>query len=271
MLYRELVRWGRILGENDPYVNVGLKAAMHHPELIPSISNHFMVALVKRGYDLANLPAFPLPPSLPTEGIRFADVLDGERISVPLRLPLSAFSVSTLVCGASGAGKTMAVACGMLPHLINEGIKVIVFDPEDQYHLILCSLFPPEKVIAFKMEEFRINPIAPPGNMSAEEWKRKFAFLCRGPLYMGDGMENLLIDVLSFVYANHSSPTIFHVKARLDSLHYKPSERHYGYHEALLNRFNRVIDAFGKTFDCAEGFLKKEILGKVDHLQDEGP
>jgi len=245
-----LIEWAWKQADTNPYFRNVIAMGKYE---------HLVPAALQMGYDPMNPPLFPLTHALPVQGIPIGNVLEGDRVCGSLNIPTQAFSVSTLVCGTSGCGKSTLVKCCIIPHLIGNDIKVIVFDSEDQYHSFLCQLYPPDKAKAFKPAQFKMNPVQIPAGMTRDEWINIFTERWR-VLYAGEGMINMLREIMVEGYRSYSVPTLHHLKAILERKRYKTTERHYNHWESLRRCFNMILGTFGKTFDCAEGFLKKDVL-----------
>jgi hypothetical protein len=266
----DLIEWAEMKADKDPYFRHILRLA--GSSRAPGLYEHLLVAYLQDGNDPLNPPRFSVP-DVPGQGISLGNMLDGDKVAGLLNLPEKAFSALTLLTGASGTGKSMVTASGIVAPFIKSGKRVIVCDPEDQYHLLLCPQFPPERLLAFRLtghttDVFRMNPPLPPRKLDADQWKNIFASIIRRRYQMGDGMENLLRDCLSWAYSNYSVPVMSHVKRRLDGLHFKPTERHYAYKESLQNRLNRLMDTFACMFDCSEGYkLDRSVIFRVRGLE----
>jgi hypothetical protein len=266
----DLIQWAEMKADKDPYFRHMLRLAGSLRGA--SLYEHLLVAYLKDGNDPLHPTRYPVPEVL-GPGIPLGNMLDGEKLAGLLRLAEKAFSSLTLVCGAAGTGKSMVTASGIVAPFIRSGKRIIICDSEDQYHLILCPQFPPESLLAFRLagqtdDIFKMNLLVPPGNLTAGQWKSILAAIIRRRYQMGDGMENLLRDCLGWAYSNYSLPVMHHVMRRLDSLHFKPTERHYAYKESLQNRLNRLMDVFGRMFDCSEGYrLDRSMIFRVRGLE----
>ncbi len=220
--------------------------------------------------DISNLPPFMRPPLIPTNGTPLADILYGERSVGTLRLsPKDMFPLFG-VFGASRSGKTMAMIYGVVVPLIegNRSMSGTVFDPEGQYKEHLLPKYS-DRVLVLKPATLMMNPITAPAALTPGEWSNRFASLWRS-LNSGDAMTNMLVGALEYVHANHSTPTWPHLKERIKSLSFKPTDRAHQHRESLIARIDWLDSIFGKAWDCAQGFRREEMVGKWKILETVG-
>jgi len=253
----ELKKWANALGAERPEVkDILQRAALFREE-------KYLRLLKKQcdreGIDLSNPPAYTVPSEVLIEGIPIGNVLHGDRAHSRFCLPHKAIlGGHSIFTGATGTGKSTLLMCLIIPALITLGILCLIWDVGRQYGSVLCSLFPSDKVIRFRPNEFMINPLIPPGRLSHEAWCERFASMWR-ILDCGPGMIGMLKEAISYVYANYSVPTLLHIRDRIQNLSYKSSERHFNWRESLLDRIDFILSALGEGFICERGFMQGEL------------
>ena len=262
----EIQYYAEILGRENPAVHKALLRLSANPKEAGSVRDQFMLMLERAGYDVTDLPVFPVSiVQNQTEGVFLGQAVLGNRTGGEIVLSIKCLATPTLIAGITGSGKT-TLMMWLAEQLQKDGIRLVFFDCQDEYKKLL-KVFPEGTLLVMSPEEDKDNPLEPPPYVSIEEWKSRVIDWLRESLYLRDGSCNLLRTVLDNVYgvADRSDqeerrvPTIKDVITALEAMEFKAGSRQAGYLETLLNRFKNLGPLL-KTFDCEKGYPLEKIL-----------
>lgn len=277
--FEELRSYAAMLGIDRPDVARCLENALRNPELAPAYKKHFLQELRRLGVALSELPPFGIGPSLDGPGVSPGDVLLGERKVRRLMLAAAPFDEHALVVGHSGSGKSFLIRY-LIPQFAAMGIPAWIFDPENEYKVLLKRVDPAKFLVLSPMTD-RDNFLQPPPGVAPEEWLARLKNLCREVFYFRDGSMNLLDGILRSLYTNGNVfaggtnyPTIADLVATLDRMEFKPGTRFSGYHETLVNRFRTLAASLGQTLSCRRGYdlaalAKRTVVFRLTGMSDD--
>lgn len=210
---------------------------------------------------------YPSPEDLTPGDITIGNVIKRNEIDFRLALPIDIFQEHIGIFGCTGSGKsylTKFITC----QLIEKRIPCWFLDEEDEYK-DLGFLFPPEQLIILDYKQFKRNIYEVlPGEHPIETLNR-VKDVWRNSLYLRDGSENLLGEVLHEMFlrrgifdGSKNYPTQFDVAKELSKLRFKANSRNAGYLETLINRSTNICNYLGDIYDCISGFNLQDLMKK---------
>ena len=103
----ELAWMSDILNRNNPAVQKALLRVAINPKEAPNVRDQFILMLKRAGYDITNLPAFPVNiDQNQTDGVVLGNAILGNRVGGEVRLSIKSFVTPMLIAGITGSGKT---------------------------------------------------------------------------------------------------------------------------------------------------------------------
>jgi len=278
MRFRNILYYSEILGRERPEVKRMIQTAMFNHELSPIIENHMLQALKNQGYDLTNLPLFSLnlPEDNDRDGVFAGKILFGNGRTSKLIIPVDSFERHALICGITRSGKS-TLAKFIIPQLMARGIYPVIFDPENEYSVLL-KVLNPEDVVILDSETDRDNPFEPSPGCDPRFWLPKVINLMREAFYLRDGAANLLFMILNNLLMNRdvysgseNYPTVLDVVNFLDTLEFKAGTRFYSYLESLKNRFRgELLGSMGNVLSCRRGYSPARLERKCRIYRSRG-
>ncbi len=156
-----------------------------------------------------------------------------------------------LITGSVGHGKTSLVA-NIIKGMIDKGIKFIVFDLKRDYRSFALD----KNTFAINTDEFRINPLEAPPNISLDEWAMHVADIFSHAFSLLLGSRNFLVSSIMSLYNNwkREYPPSLYDLLRYIELQVKPND----YSSVVINRL-RALLVSTKVFDCNHGLLLDKI------------
>ena len=99
--------YAEILGKENLAVQKALLRVAINPKEAPSVRDQFMMMLKRAGYDVTDLPVFPVNIAQnPVDGVVLGNVVLGNKIGGEVVLSIDGFATPVLICGITGSGKT---------------------------------------------------------------------------------------------------------------------------------------------------------------------
>jgi ABC-type multidrug transport system fused ATPase/permease subunit len=103
----EIQYYAEILGRENPAVRKALIRLSANPKEAPSVRDQFMLMLKRAGYDVTDLPAFPVNIAQnPTDGVVLGNAVLGNKTGGEVVLGMECFKTPMLIAGITGSGKT---------------------------------------------------------------------------------------------------------------------------------------------------------------------
>jgi len=108
MRIEEEISWlSEVLGKDNPAVRKALLRVSLNPGEAPNVRDQFVLMLKRAGYDITDLPAFPVNiDQNQTEGVVLGNAILGNRVGGEVRLSIKNFETPMLIAGITGSGKT---------------------------------------------------------------------------------------------------------------------------------------------------------------------
>lgn len=96
-----------ILGREKPAVHKALLRVAGNPKEAGSVRDQFMLMLKRAGYDITDLPVFPVNiVQNQNDGVILGHAVLGNRIGGEVILSIKCLATPTLIAGITGSGKT---------------------------------------------------------------------------------------------------------------------------------------------------------------------
>lgn len=227
-------------------------------DLLQLLNDHL---LVKRP-ELHPFVPSPQEGDLPREGVRLGRV-EGSQTGVYLPVPL--FSEGVGIFGTTGSGKTRLMAW-LVRQLVEAGVKVWVFDREEEMCHLLADLVLDGSLLALSYRDFRRNILEPAPGETPKECIDREASVLRGAFYMRDGSQNLFASEATRLFTergifsgSQEYPCIADLYERVQGI--KPtSERESEYLTTLKNRLGELVRGFGEVYEVSRGFPLERLL-----------
>jgi DNA helicase HerA-like ATPase len=103
----EIGYFAEILGRDNPAVKKALLRVAINPKEAQSVRDQFVLMLKRAGYDITDLPAFPVNiDQNQTEGVVLGHAVLGNRIGGKVHLSIKSLETPMLIAGTTGSGKT---------------------------------------------------------------------------------------------------------------------------------------------------------------------
>lgn len=229
----------------------------------PSIANKLLFYLQNTLHQDSDLP-FTYP-NQELDGVLNLGTIIGSDLH--FRIPFDYLNMHTLVAGSSGFGKTTFGLNLLYQILRNTNYKIHVIDPKADEYTLLCKYFP--DIIVLNWSDLRLNPFAPPPNMSKIEWFQITTSHFAQTYNFWEGAESLLIEKLSIT---DEIPLPQELLNRLKSKReYDPKKA--AIKSTIVSRLEILNLSFGEVIntdsDMLEQLFNKNYILKTSGLMSE--
>ena len=168
-------------------------------------------------------------------------------------LSLEEMSQHVLIAGRSGSGKT-TLLYHMINQLLEKNIGFWCFDFKREFRGLIRRN---TGVLVLRPEDFRFNPLRPPGNISPVRWASVFSDVFGHSMGLLEGSESFLLDMVMQLYdlfgvfrLSDSYPSLHELMELLEHTHFPPVSRNGRYLEVVKNRVNSCLLTAGEMLNC---------------------
>jgi len=239
----ELETYAELLGRDRPEVQDLLLRARLFPKERERYLRFLRDLCLQEGRDILNPPVFR--------------DYDG-----PWPLPEDFYTTHVLKVATTKAGKSHSTY-GEICSLIERGVRVIIFDPQNEY-IDLGLTFAGRVLVAWP-DLLRIGLLQPSGDEGPEDVAIRLSINARESFFFRDMSENLFFQAVVETLKSKQDPTVHDLMQSLASKAKNPRERNYGAMETILNRLNRLVTEMPGTFSAPKGlpaefFLQNSVV-----------
>ena len=190
ILPEDIELMANFLGREDPAIRRLLKAYIRDPKMRETVRNLLKRRCVRAGFDPDDPPVFWPVRELSPGILSVGNVVQGAMSGPQLALPGEINNQHLGIFGHNGTGKTY-LAMHLAKQAIQKGLKVWIFDLEDEYSR-LSSALPAGTLVGLEAEQLRLNLFQPPGEwISPAKWLDELSLLLRGGTFLRDGSLNI--------------------------------------------------------------------------------
>ena len=234
----ELEAYAEILGEDRPEVKDILLRARVFPGDRAKYLKLLRNLCLKEGMDVLDPPKF-------------------KSFQGSYPFPEEYYTTHVLKVATTKAGKSRSTYLEIC-NLIERGVKVHVFDPQNEY--IDLGVKYPDKVLVAWPDLLRLGLLQSYGDESPEDVAVRLCTNARESFFFRDMSENVFFREVVRTLERQRTPTIQDLMQNLVFKARSPRERNYGAIETILNRMNRLLTELPETFSCSEGLPAEFFL-----------